>query len=577
MRGLLDWLLRPRSVRVVGRRRPADKLQFNKRLAKARGAVELVVVAGARCAPATVNKAAAAARAVVVLPSSGTDACALTDCEAAVLGPGSGLWSPSLAAGVETQGRRGRERRPVLVVTTTRAAASQALRAAQGRGLRLLGAVCTGPDDGPISWADVVTEAAFRDPAPVVLVHLQCPVTAAALARVAALEADVVLVDGVPEPVAGLNDAAPTLVPEMVARALGLVVVDSMAEAAEAAFLLGRGVRRHGATVLGVARDLEEAALLEDALRRGGVTADIEDQTHGERVDCLLQLGAGEVPAGHAAVRLAMDGDPTPAPHRATEATLWALSALQTPRRWRPNEALRRPRVRAAEARHLLDGWRAALDELQVKELLRCYGLRGPAEELTSSASGASRAARDLGFPVAVKAVGPGLTRRLPRGMVALNVDNESAVRQAFREVANACGALDPAPLLEGVLVSALAPLPATLDFHLVWPPHSPPLLVAVVRVAHLGGVRLLPCPAGPEACEATAGDLLLRGDLARGPAQTRHLARFLSRLSWLGADLDGRMRWLRLDTVSPPAARTPPLVIDGCAEQNEGFRAPLL
>ena len=134
MRGLLDWLLRPRSVRVVGRRRPADKLQFNKRLAKARGAVELVVVAGARCAPATVNKAAAAARAVVVLPSSGTDACALTDCEAAVLGPGSGLWSPSLAAGVETQGRRGRERRPVLVVTTTRAAASQALRAAQVRG-----------------------------------------------------------------------------------------------------------------------------------------------------------------------------------------------------------------------------------------------------------------------------------------------------------------------------------------------------------------------------------------------------------------------------------------------------------
>ena len=182
---------------------------------------------------------------------------------------------------------------------------------------------------------------------------------------------------------------------------------------------------------------------------------------------------------------------------------------------------------------------------------------------------------------MSVKAVGPGLHQRLSRGAVALDVDNESAARQAFREVANACGVLEPAPMMEGLLVSAMAALPATLDCTEAWPPGCPPLLMASVRVAHLQHLHGLPlvlaCPASEDSCETTATELLLRGQLDHGPARVGHLARFLSRLSWLGADLDGRMRWLRLDTVSPPTARTPPLVIDGCGDQIESFRAPEL
>jgi len=277
-------------------------------------------------------------------------------------------------------------------------------------------------------------------------------------------------------------------------------------------------------------------------------------------------------------VTLILDGGVKPRPDRAGDATLQALAQMQSPARWTPSRTLRRPRVGRADALRLLDGWRASLHELQIKSLLRCYGLNGPSEELTSSSSGASRAAREVGFPVAVKAVGPRLRGRLPLGAVALGVPNESAVRQAFREVLNTCGDRDPAPLLEGVLVSAMVDLPAFLDCTLEWPRGCPPLLLARARVAHLEvSPEPLVCPASLDACRDVAHALLGRVQLPTGAAQVQHLARFLWRLSWVGADLSGRMSWLRLDTISLPSARTAPLIIDGYGEQTESLRSPTL
>lgn len=581
---LLDALLRPRTVHLVGRRGAADLIRVDTKKARRSGPVDLAVIASSSNMAASLDRAAARARAVVVLPVGPQAKAELHDHQAAVLGPGSGVWSPAVAAGIEAAAFRPRERRPTLVVTRSRVSAQHLLRAASGRKLRLQGAICTGGDAGSTSWIDVVEAAAALDPAPVVLVQLQRCVTLADLARVASLEADVVLVLGRPHPLAGLDAPVPDPDQAVAARALGLAVVKTVDQAVEAAFLLGRGVRRGGAVVRAVASNPEETVLLEDGLWRNGVRAYVDppgarrkskgSRTATDRVDCLV-LGGGPI-REDAAVCLTLDGGTTPRPGRAVEATLGALAALQAPRRWRPGQSRRRPRVRVGEARRLLDGWRCSLHELQVKELLGCYGLRGPEAELATSSSGAGRLARDLGFPVAVKAVGPQLRERQTRGMVALDVQNESAVRQAFREVVNACAAEDPSPLLEGVLVSAMVDLPAALDCTLCWSPRSPALLLARSRIAHLSAPPLvLLCPATTEDCLDLAGELLRGIKRPDSGAPARYLARFLSRLSWLGADLDGRMRWLRLDTVSPPTAHTPPLVIDGYGEQLESLRAP--
>ena len=573
---------------MVGRRRPADQVRVGQKATRRDGPVDLLLIASSKNISASVKRSAPRAQAVVVLPDGALARGDQDRHSTPVLGPGGAIWSPTVGAGIAAPAFRAVERRPTLIVTQSRAAANQLLRASVSRGLRLLGAVCTGGGQSPTSWSDLVSAASALDPAPVVLLHLQQPVSLSALAQVARLDQDVVLVLPRPCSIAGIACQGTPVDQATVARALGLTVVHAIPEAVEASFLLGRGVRRHGAVVMALANSGDEAALVEDALDRNGLSARIDPHapastkrkrggfSTADRVDCLLLGGEPPRRKTRAAVSLALDGAVVPAPGRAVEATLRALASLQAPARWRPDQTLRRPRVGRAEAQRLLDGWRRPLNELQAKELLRCYGLNGPVEQLATSASGVSRMAREIGFPVAVKAVGPQLRGRQPHGAVALDVTTESSARQAFREVINACGVIDPAPLLEGVLVSAMADLPASLDIDLVWSPRSPPLLLARSCVAHLQAPpRALVCPASTEGCTDLAAELLDQAQLPARPAPLRHLARFLSHLTWLGADLDGRMSWLRLDTVSPPTAHTPPLVIDVYGEQNESLRAP--
>ena len=226
-------------------------------------------------------------------------------------------------------------------------------------------------------------------------------------------------------------------------------------------------------------------------------------------------------------------------------------------------------------ARRLLDGWPALLDEPKAKELLACYGLESPAEEIAASASAAQRVAQQVGYPVAVKPVGPTLRRRQCLGALALDLGTSASVRQAFADVLIPLHDKHPPELLHGVMVSAMAPLPGALDCTLLWPEAGPPLVVLQVRRpgGHLGDQRVERCPLSPARARSVAGWLAAQGFWgAEGPdgaRATRRMASTLERLGWMGPDLAGRVRWLRLDTVSPPGAATPALLIDGHGEQR--------
>ena len=78
---------------------------------------------------------------------------------------------------------------------------------------------------------------------------------------------------------------------------------------------------------------------------------------------------------------------------------------------------------------------RGALDERQAKALLDGYGIAVPEGGVAHSEDEAVAMARQLGGPVVVKAVGPGITHKTEHGLVALDLNGDAAVRAAARSL----------------------------------------------------------------------------------------------------------------------------------------------
>jgi acetate---CoA ligase (ADP-forming) len=90
----------------------------------------------------------------------------------------------------------------------------------------------------------------------------------------------------------------------------------------------------------------------------------------------------------------------------------------------------------AAKARSLAASGAPALDETQSKALLRAYGIATPTEIVAQSADDAVKAARQIGFPVVLKAVAAKLTHKSDAGAVALHLHNDDEVRSAYGRIA---------------------------------------------------------------------------------------------------------------------------------------------
>jgi len=76
-----------------------------------------------------------------------------------------------------------------------------------------------------------------------------------------------------------------------------------------------------------------------------------------------------------------------------------------------------------------------ALDEWQSKQLLAAYGITVPEGGLARTEDEAAAIARRLDGPVVVKAIGSDITHKTERGLVALNLSGEEAVRSAARSL----------------------------------------------------------------------------------------------------------------------------------------------
>jgi len=92
------------------------------------------------------------------------------------------------------------------------------------------------------------------------------------------------------------------------------------------------------------------------------------------------------------------------------------------------------------------------LDEARAATLLELYGVRRPAERAVDTPEQAARAARAVGFPVAVKALAPEMPHKERVGGIRLGLADAAAVATAASEVmaaAQRAGARHPRVLVQ--------------------------------------------------------------------------------------------------------------------------------
>ncbi len=81
-----------------------------------------------------------------------------------------------------------------------------------------------------------------------------------------------------------------------------------------------------------------------------------------------------------------------------------------------------------------------ALDEHEAKQVLAAYGIPVTREAVAPTEDEAASIAHRIGFPVALKACAWEIMHKSGKGLIALNVATEEALRRAFRDVREAAG-----------------------------------------------------------------------------------------------------------------------------------------
>lgn len=107
-------------------------------------------------------------------------------------------------------------------------------------------------------------------------------------------------------------------------------------------------------------------------------------------------------------------------------------------------------------ARHFSTLPGGSWSEHQARNFLQQESIPVIPAQLTTGVEQAVSAAREIGFPVALKIASPDIVHKSDIGGVKLGLQNEEEVRDAFAQVMKRANAVTPAPHIEGVLVSPM-------------------------------------------------------------------------------------------------------------------------
>ncbi len=207
----------------------------------------------------------------------------------------------------------------------------------------------------------------------------------------------------------------------------------------------------------------------------------------------------------------------------------------------------RAPSGAAQAAKALLAAAGGTLTEREAKQVLAAYGVPVVGERLARSADEAAAAARELGYPVVLKAEAPDILHKSDLGVVRLDIGNEAELRPAYAEVVGAARGHE----LHGVLVQPMIPGAEVIVGARVDPAVGP------VVVVGSGGVLVeliqdtVAALAPVSVAEARAmlarlrGYRLLTGFRGGAAADLDLLADAIARVSELAADLAGEIEEL--------------------------------
>ncbi|MBA7603387.1 hypothetical protein ES703_10495 [subsurface metagenome] len=95
---------------------------------------------------------------------------------------------------------------------------------------------------------------------------------------------------------------------------------------------------------------------------------------------------------------------------------------------------------------------RPVLTEYMSKKVLSAYGIHCTREVLCKSAEEAIQAAKDMGYPVALKVISPQIQHKTEAGIIRLNLGDERAVGCVYEEVLESARAYDASASIDGVL-----------------------------------------------------------------------------------------------------------------------------
>ena len=185
-----------------------------------------------------------------------------------------------------------------------------------------------------------------------------------------------------------------------------------------------------------------------------------------------------------------------------------------------------------------------ALAESEAREVIAAYGFRGPRSACASSASEASDAAEQIGYPVVLKIISPQILHKSDVGGVRVGLANREAIHEAYAQMVARAGAAAPHASIGGVLAQEQVTGGREVILGMARDPQFGPLLMfglggIYVEVLKDVAFRIAPL-AGAEA-EAMIREVrafpILQGVRGEAPADLAALVQDILRLSQLVTD----------------------------------------
>ena len=200
----------------------------------------------------------------------------------------------------------------------------------------------------------------------------------------------------------------------------------------------------------------------------------------------------------------------------------------------------------------------AALSEYDAKRLISAWGIQSPPGRIARSPDEAALAAREIGYPVALKANSADILHKTESGALALGLQDETAVRDAYRKVMSAIAEYAPTAQSDGALVEKMVAGGVETIIGISYDAQLGPAILygmggIFAEIARDVALRICPItePEAREMIAAVRASRLLNGFRGTPPADSDALASTLTALSQMALHLEGEIAELDINPLT--------------------------